>query len=241
MDKTKIKDLKEELFLRSALVAVDCLEDIFSLNERYFGDKILGAIFKRALKKLEFYYPLVTEFRISLDQMKYNSTTGYYEIISNFHLFHQPEPAIAEDQIILVPNATPKIRLTGSLPLPGAYCLPSDYTRPFINIGSVVSVSQFYLRGIYNRPICLDYRPNGAFKDSSMIYWMNIEDGVVGQAYLDQCLIEIFDYVRSLKANLQLPNFSVDIFGAVDTAYQQLKSEIDNFYLQSSWKGELLV
>jgi hypothetical protein len=66
MDKTKIKDLKEKIFLRSALIAVDSLEDIFALNEKYSGDKLLGAMFEKALRKFEFYYPLVYESRVNL-------------------------------------------------------------------------------------------------------------------------------------------------------------------------------
>lgn len=82
MDKTKIKDLKEKIFLRSALIAVDNLEDIFDLNERFSGDKLLGAMFEKALKKFEQYYPLVYEFRINLNQLKpaLSGSYGYYEI-----------------------------------------------------------------------------------------------------------------------------------------------------------------
>lgn len=241
MDKTKIKDLKKKVFLRSALIAVDNLEDIFSLNENYSGDELLGAMFEEALRKFEFYYPLVYESRINLSQMPENPYTGFREIKGNFKLFHQDPPAIAEDQIILVPNATPKVRLSSSMPYPGTYMLPVAYERPFIHLGNMVSSGEFWIRGICSRPIFLEYQPDGKFKDSSAVYFMNIDEGVLGQAFLDQCIIRIFDYIRSLKANLLLPNFSVDIFGAVDNAYQQFKSELDNFYLQSSWRGDLLV
>ncbi len=241
MDKTKIKDLKEKIFLRSALIAVDSLEDIFALNEKYSGDKLLGAMFEKALRKFEFYYPLVYESRVNLSQLPQNPKNGYREIVGNFKLYHQDPPAIAEDQIILVPNAIPKIRLSSSMPYPGTYMLPVDYQRPYIHLGNIVDTGEFWIRGICSRPIFLEYLPDGEFKDSSAVYFMNIDEGVLGQAYLDQCIVEIFDYVRSLKANLMLPNFSVDIFGAVDNAYQQIKSELDNFYLQSSWRGELLV
>lgn len=131
--------------------------------------------------------------------------------------------------------------MDSSYPMASAYLSPIDYHKPFICLSNMSMANSFWMRGIYSRPLKIDYLPDGSFNDTSTLYWMNIEEGVLGQCFLDQCMIEIFDYVRSLKANLQLPNFSVDIFGAVDNAYQQLKTETDNFYLQSSWRGELLV
>lgn len=134
----------------------------------------------------------------------------------------------------------PKIRLAGSYPYPGTYMLPIDYDRPFINLGSVMD-NQFYIRGICSRPIIVDYTPDKQFADTGAIYWMNIEEGVLGQKFLDQCMVDVLEYVRNLKGNMTLPNINVDIFNAVDIAYQQLKSELDQYYLQSVWRGDLLV
>jgi hypothetical protein len=54
-------------------------------------------------------------------------------------------------------------------------------------------------------------------------------------------MVDVLEYIRNLKGNMTLPNLNVDIFGAVDVAYQQLKSELDQYYLQSVWRGDLLV
>ena len=70
---------------------------------------------------------------------------------------------------------------------------------------------------------------------------MNIDEGVLGQKFVDQCLVDVLDYIRGLNSNLSLPSLPVQMFQACDVYYQTLKSEVDNFYLQSSWKGELLV
>jgi hypothetical protein len=70
---------------------------------------------------------------------------------------------------------------------------------------------------------------------------MDIENGVMGEKFVDQVMVNVLEYVRNMKGNLTLPNFSVDIFGAVDVAYQTMKQELDQFYLQSSWRGDTLV
>lgn len=242
IDKVTMKDLKRKIFLRSALIPIDGLQEIFDLNDQFSGDELLGEIFKKALQNFEFYCPLVWESKVSKYQLRPSGRDGWYKLENNFHLYL--EDSISEDQIILVPNATPKIRSLGSYPeYPTAYYsyMPVAYQRPNIFLGDMIGSDQFYMRGLCNRPCIQDYTVDHAFSDRAAIYWMNIEEGVYGQKFLDQCMVDILDYVRSLKANLQLPNFSVDIFGAVDTTYQTLKAEVDQFYLQSNWKGELLV
>lgn len=242
MDKTLLTDLKRKVFLRSALIPIDNLSDIFDLNENFSADELLGELFKKSLRQFEYYYPLVWESRVSKDQLKPAGKAGWQTIESNFNLYLKG--IIDEDQIILVPNSTPQLRTTASFPeFPTAYysTAPVAYQRPNIYLGDLYSIDQFWMRGICNRPIDLSYQPDKTFAPGSAVYWMNIEEGVLGQKFLDQCMVDILDYVRLLKSNLQLPGMSVDIFGAVDPAYQQLKQEVDQFYLQSGWRGELFV
>jgi hypothetical protein len=97
------------------------------------------------------------------------------------------------------------------------------------------------MRGIYNRPIHADWTVDRKLGPKSAIYYLDINSGVKGQMFIDQCMVELLNYIRSLKANFQLPNFPIDIFAAVDSLYQELKSSLDNRYLQSGWRGELLV
>ena len=52
MDKTSIKQLKDEVFLRSALISVGYLDEIFALNESFSADQILSALIKKALSLL---------------------------------------------------------------------------------------------------------------------------------------------------------------------------------------------
>jgi hypothetical protein len=97
------------------------------------------------------------------------------------------------------------------------------------------------MRGIYNRPIYADWTTDRKLGPKSYLYYLDINSGVRGQMFLDQCMVELLNYIRSLKANFQLPNFPIDIFAAVDSLYQELKASLDNRYLQSGWRGELLV
>lgn len=251
MDKTNIVDLKKKLFLRSALIPVDGLNELLDLNDMFSADEILEELIKKSLRAFEYHYPLVTEFRISKDQLcGCRRSDGWCEIKSNFESLYL-KCAISEDQIVLVPNATPKIRLAmtgsggyyGSYPYPGSYSTsaPIAYERPFIFMGDMATFNQFYMHGIYSRPAIFTYNPDKTFSSEGAIYWMNIEEGVLGQKFVDQCMVDLLDYIRGLNSNLQLPSLPVQMFQACDTYYQQLKGELDQFYLQSAWRGDLLV
>lgn len=240
MDKTLLVDLKKKIFLRSALISIDSLDEIFSLNSMFTGDEILFELFKKSLRAFEFHHPLVWESRISEDYLQGSSfRDNYSEIKTNFHLYLNCQ--ISADQIVLVPNSTPYIRLGTSYPTTGSYFLPADYDRPYICFGGSIPATQFYLKGICSRPIIVDYTKDLKFTKKGAIYWINIEEGVLGQKFVDQCMTDVLEYIRNLKGNFSLPNFPVDIFGAVEIAYQQLKAELDQYYLQSAWRGDFLV
>ena len=70
---------------------------------------------------------------------------------------------------------------------------------------------------------------------------MNVEEGARGNYFLDLCLVHVLDYIRQLKASVQMANLPLDIFGNVDSAYQELRSRCDQYLLQSSWYGEFLI
>ena len=245
MDITKITALKKKMFIRSALIPIDGLSEILDLNDMFSADEILEELIKKSLRAFEYRYPLITEFRVLRDSLcGCKRGDGWCEIKDNFRLYR--ECMIAEDQITLIPNVTPKLRIAGgsgyasSYPYPGAYILPTAYERPFIFLGDVFS-GDFYMHGIYSRPIYIEYNSDKTFKDNSAIYWMNIEEGVLGQKFIDQCMVDLLDYIRGLKTNLQLPNMPISIFEACDNYYMNLKQELDQFYLQGCWRGELLV
>ena len=243
MDKTKLSRLKEVIFLRSSLIPLDGIEELFALNDKYSPDQILGELIRKSLRQWEYHFPLVWESKISdISQLQCccpgEGLDGYHKICSNFDLYLKC--IISEDQIILVPNTTPKIRYFGSYPYPGAYSPVYDYQKPYVYLGSYVGTG-FYLRGLCSRPFKITYTKDKKFTKTSSLFWMDIENGVMGEKFVDQVMVNILEYVRNMKGNLTLPNFSVDIFGAVDVAYQTMKQELDQFYLQSSWRGDTLV
>lgn len=245
MEKTLLKDLKRRVFLRSALISLTGLDEVFAIHDSFSGDEILFEIFKRALKTFEQHNPLVIETRLnSASLAKHKFRDNYFEIKNNFQLYL--DCLIDEDQITLIPNSTPYLRVVGSYPTNPTYFQPVDYERPYICLPTLdylhnSSCQGYWMRGTYNRPIISSVGKTKEISDQDAIYWMNIEEGLKGEKFVDQCLVDVLEYVRNLKGNFQLPNYPVDIFGAVDIAYQQLKMELDQFYLQSNWAGELLI
>lgn len=243
MDKTLLTDLKKKLYIRSALIAIGGLNEILGMDDNLSGDEILLEIIKEALREFEKSNPLILEMKMNKGAMATcYGREGFYEIKSNFTLFL--DCMISEDQIVLVPNSIPQWRNINSYPVPGSYTYFSEYQRPYVYLGDMPSNDQFIVRGICSRPIIPDFLPDRTFnKDSqkAAIYWMNVEEGTQGNYFLDLCLCHLLDYIRQLKSSVSLPGMSIDVLGNVDSAYQELRSRCDQYELQSSWRGELLM
>ena len=243
MDKVKLVDLKKRLFIRSSLIAIGSLDEILGLNDYISPDEILLELIKNAIKEFEVAYPLVLEMKLNRGQMgTCYGMDGWAEIKSNFTLYL--DCMIGEDQIVLVPNSIPQWRVFGSYPTFGNYTYFSDYRRPYVFIADMPSQTEFYMRGLCTRPVIPDFLPDRTFNPASekgAVYWMNINEGFRGDFFEDLCMCQILDYIRQLKASIQLPSMSVDVLSNVDSAYQELRSRCDQIQLQSSWYGDLLL
>ena len=64
MDKTSLLELKRRMFLRSALIPIDNLNELLSLNDYISGDEVFYELILKAKQEFEFYEPLITEFLI---------------------------------------------------------------------------------------------------------------------------------------------------------------------------------
>ena len=244
MDKALLKDIKRKLFIRSAMLSLSCLDEILSINDYLSADEIMLEIIKKSLRHFENTMPLHLTMKIPYATLESNTAPqGYGEIKSNFTLFLDCQ--IAEDQIVLVPNSTPKLRMDSFKYISGVYV--SDYKRPYIFMGDIPRVvcggDYFWLDGICSRPVIPDFLPDKSFNpdsDKSAVYWMNIEEGYRGQYFLDLCMVNLLDFIRQMKASISLPGLPMDVMGNVDNAYMELKSKTEQEALQNGWYGELL-
>jgi hypothetical protein len=261
MDKTLLTDLKKKVFIRSALISLDSLDELLGLNNYLTADEILLEIFKKALREFEITEPLILEMPVTYQQLvcSCSGRPGWGEIKSNFTLYL--DCAISEHRIILVPTSLPLWRAGdyggaiyngyysgSSIPSPGAYQYFTDYQKPYVfisDIGMYQGTGEIYIKGIVNRPIVPDFLPDRSFNPDSKksaIYWMDVETGgAKGNYFLDLCLVHLLDYIRQLKASISLPNMPVDVLSNVDSAYQEYRARCDQYALQSGWRGELLL
>lgn|SRR5574344_222813 len=264
MDKTDLTDLKKKLFIRSAMMSLDSLSDILGLNDYLSVDEILLEIFNRALGEFELTNPLILEMPITTNQvLSCTAPDGFFEIKSNFLLYLDCK--IPEQRIILVPNSIPMWRLgrgaylsnyygssgilgySGSLPTPLSYTYALDYRRPYccLDVGLMVPGEEIILRGICNRPLIPDFLPDKTFNPDSKrsaLYWLDVNVNNARSSYfMDLCLAYLLDYIRQLKASIQLSNVPVDVLSNVDGAYQELRARCDQYSAQSGWYGELLM
>lgn len=248
MDVTKLTDLKEMVFINSALIALPSLEDILGINEKYTADKIFLEMVKNALKEFEQDCPLILEMKVTRDQLRSErAMPGFGEFRSNFTMYLDGK--ISEDQIILVPNAIPQWRTgsyssyASSYPGPGAYNFFTEYRRPYVFIDDLPCQDMFIVKALCNRPIIPDFLPDGSFNPESEkagVYWMHPDEGIDTDYFQDILLSNVLDYIRNLKSSVMLPNLGVDIFSNVDSAYQELRGRIDQYQAQSGWRGQLL-
>lgn len=245
MDKTRLVDLKKKILIRSSMLAISSLEEILGLNDYMSADEVLLEIIKKALREFEITLPLMLEMKLNKNQLKtcYHLGDGWYEIKSNFTLFL--DCIISEDQIVLVPVSIPMIRWGYSWPTAGEYQYIVDYNRPYAFLGNWWDPYQcFYLKGICARPLIPDFAEDKTFNADSKkgaIYWLNVEEGAQGNYFMDLCMVHVLDYIRQLKASVQLPNSPLEILSHVDIAYQELRARCDNYALQSSWYGQLVL
>lgn len=235
MEKVLLKDLKTKIFKRSALIPLIGLQEVLSLNDTLSGDEIFTEIVRKSLAQFEYHHPLILEMNIYYTEDN-TDRPMYYKMVDNFQCYLNG--TLDEDQIILIPNSINGIRVKGAYTTVGSYFRATDYDRPYLQLAW--STGAYTVRGLCNRPVVESYNTDKTFDDKAAIYWMSY-DGRKGKAFLDQVLCDVLDYVRNLKSNMQLPNFPAEIFGAADVAYQQLKMELDQYYLQSNWGGELLL
>lgn len=237
MQKVYLADLKEKIFKRTALIPILGLSEILGLNKYLSGDEIMAEIFRKSLSNFELYHPLILEMTVYFDINKPSGRKGYYEFTSNFQTYLDGK--LDEDQIILVPNSINGIRITGAYSSAGNYFRCGDYEKPYIQLPMVAS-GTYVVRALCSRPLVESYTPDRLFDEKAAIYWMDY-NGVIGKVFLDQVLCDLLEYIRNLKGNFNLPNFPVDMFSAVDIAYQQCKQDLDQYYLQSNWMGDLIM
>lgn len=244
MDKALLTDIKKKLFIRSALISLPDLTELLGLNDYLSADEVFLELVKKSLREFELTEPLILDMKVAREQLcSCAGLSGFCEFKSNFTLYL--DCAIDEGQIILVPNSIPMYRVGSiSYPAAGNYTYFTDYRRPYVFMEDVPSFGTLYVRGICSRPVIPDFLPDKTFNpksDKAAVYWMNIEEGALGVYFLDLCMVNLLDFIRQMKASLTLPNASVDVLSNVDNAYMELRSRCEQFALQSSWYGKLLV
>ena len=262
MDKTLLRDLKQKMYLRSALLGIGSMDSLLGIADGISGDQVLLEIIKHALREFENTHPLMHESKVSADLLRNCSgKNGYGEIKSNFTLYLKC--LIDESQIVLVPTSLPMWRVgdygstssiissysTSNIPAPLAYTYFTDYQKPYVFIGDIgLGIGMYdtiYIKGCCARPIVPSFLPDGSFNpkdEAAAIYWMDVETGGArGNFFMDLCMVHLLDYIRQLKASVSLPNSPVDVLANVDAAYQELRSRCDQYQLQSGWYGELLL
>ena len=263
MIKTLLCDLKKKMFIRSTLLGMSGLGEILGLNDEISEDEVLLEIIKMALREFELYEPLVLEMPVNSGQLgTCYGKPGWSEIKPNFTLYLKC--LIDESQIILLPTSLPYWRIgdgygsysggyygsIGITPTFGNYQPFSDYQAPYIYTGdlgiydSAGNQRSIYIKATVARPIVPSFTPDKKFNtadQASAIYWIDVETGGArGNFFMDLCMVHLLDYIRQLKASLQLPSVPVSILDNVDSAYQELRSRCDQYALQSGWYGELL-
>lgn len=237
MQKIYLNDLKVKLFKRTALIPILGLTEILDLNDYLSGDEVLAELFRKSLANFELYHPLILEMNVYFDPSLPSGREGYFEMRSNFQAYLDGK--LTESQIMLIPNSINGIRVTGAYSSSGNYFRAGDYEKPYIQL-PMYAAGTYVVRALCSRPVVESYTPDRKFDDKAAIYWMDY-DGVLGKIFLDQVLVDLLEYIRNLKGNFNLPNFPVDMFSAVDIAYQQAKQELDQYYLQSNWRGDLIM
>ena len=169
MDVYKLTDLKEAVFIASALIAIPSLEEILGINPRFSPDIVFFELVKKSLKEFEQTCPLILEMKVNREQLRSDTAMpGFGEFKSNFTLYL--DCLIAEDQIVLAPMSTPKWKFAGLSYIGDGsqgWQWVTEYNKPYIYLGDILNTDQFWLRGICARPIIPDWTSDKMFNEMS--------------------------------------------------------------------------
>jgi len=163
-----------------------------------------------SMEKWHSQVPLIRLARINLTSME-------YKFVSNFEGY--AKGTVALNNLILVPTRISSIDGT----LFGGRrnwiyqdeCLISYFTG-FHNINAT-----------YGRPLYYEINNLNQLTSESCIGFL--EERHISK-FIDQCLLDIIEYVLQLKKNFNYPNLPIELFAGLDEKYSDLKQTLTDYY-----------
>lgn len=234
MNSVKLSDLKRMIFRRAAILPIPGLGELLSLNDDISADEILYELIRVGLRRFEFCNPLVTTSKVYIDKTKENR----FEFINNFDAYL--EGRVPEDLIEMIPQSIIGIGLTPNM-ISQELHRRIVYDRPVLS-NFLFSTGVYYVRAIYDRPIIEDYdEETKKFSDKARIYYIIPNVGSDYMKFEDFIYVEVLRYIHNLKTNMEVPGLPIQIFNAVDSTFNKLESELEQYSTSSLNNGSLII
>lgn len=232
MEKVSVNNLKKLLNKRSSLVGIPGLMDLLSFNEEEFSaDEVFESILRMALEKFEYYEPLITSINIYIDY----GVKDHYSFIDN--VASVIKGIVSEDNLEMIPNSV--IGLTKFRQYSDGYRIRVQYESPKMYRTSMSS-AQYLVKGIFNRPLIIEYDSTKSFTDNCWLCFMAENRGEKWGMFMKQLLLSFLDYIYNIKTNMTIPDLPLEIFGAIETVKSDLATDLETYYKETLSNGSLL-
>lgn len=223
--KVTLKQLYDDVFMRSSLIAIPYLEDFFEMpDSKYTKWQIFFSIVRNALRKFEQYNPAIIRQRTFLQ-----FENGQCKLFDNFQAYLDGK--IDAKNIMILPSMVTALAFT-------PYTCDETITRKFTYhdgvLSGLYSSGYYYIHSICNRPLIEDYNEiTDEPTEKCAVYYMKRGSNSEYRMFEDQVYVELCRYIISMKRNLTLMQLPVDIFAGLEQDYAEVKAELDQKYQTS--------
>lgn len=226
--KIKVKELVEDMLLKSSILAFVDFRDLMTSNPNFSYFSVVSKLIKSALQKHESKIPLFKTSRIYVKPGQND-----YTFVDNFDLFLDCK--IQEKYTTLIPKVSPYSADSSLLHARRSWV----YDRPVLK--------RMYIQGqidveymTYYPNIIKEDEESKDFTDDSYIYYMSLYEGPSSDLlFKRQFYYEVVNYLKGVKNNLRYPDMPIELLQGIDEEYSILQSDLQEAYRKNSSYGRL--
>lgn len=229
MEKITLKSLFKDTFRRSALISIPDISELLVVPGSMFTKwEVFYTIVKDAVQKFDYYFPLCITQKTYLSV---DSGTRKVKLQDNFKSYIKG--IIDEDSIFILPTAVAGISTSyytvTTYPLRDYRYENGEFTDFWY------SSNVFYIVSICSHPLYEEYEEvSKEPTDNCAVYYMSEHFGSRYTIFRDEVYLSVCRYIMNLRKNMMLQNMPIELFGGLETDYQELNQKQEQIYQQGS-------
>lgn len=242
MNKIKLSDFKNDLYLTMSVLPIDDIDELLEFNSKFTAAEVFKNIIEDTLLTHEKYFP----YKATLKLPNYLSITGegdqeswvttyYMESDGKYIPFSSNVEQVffgllPETDLNMVPLAIKGLKNTWVTNHP-TVGRNFSYERP--NLFGVGITSFRYYSGIFQYPVISDTRTESTISlDKTWILFM--DKGTDNyRVFKSAMIVRLCEYIQNLKNNFTLPGLPIEVFGSLNEIMNKYKELVQVEYSSS--------